>query len=211
MDSFEFEYERRTHKFMQNGSLWWKDSDNEWHSVPRHNDYSAMQGVSTLLRELTTTRDLLAGLEREQAKDAVEWAALCLVHKKEAEAASAVRAEKEAELNEVQAAADSTGILAYKNMKIESIRETNEELCKKVMSLGTENTRLRAECERLLSCVNEAEIGWATDNTEKDDEIERLRAENETIKSKLPSTRQLCNEAYEGDPTLNTWGNQFRR
>ncbi len=55
------------------------------------------------LDELTAAREQIAGLEREQARDAVEWADLCLVHKKEAEAARTALAEKEAENTRLRA------------------------------------------------------------------------------------------------------------
>ena len=173
--------------------------------------------VAQLLKEVDSFIDTADAprLHSEYVEALTAASALCEAH------AAPVDEEKERAEFEKRASASGYDITHHESGDYVE-RDTNEacvwwlnrarsDARAKVAEKEAENTRLRAECERLLSCVNEAEIGWATDNTEKDDEIERLRAENETIKSKLPSTRQLCNEAYEGDPTLNTWGNQFRR
>lgn len=99
-----------------------------------------------LMAELTTAREQIAGLEREQAKDAVEWADLCLAHKKEAEAARTALAEKEAELAVFHERSRKSGDVMY------WIAEHDVEHAK-VLSLEAENTRLRAALQGVREAI----------------------------------------------------------
>lgn len=76
----------------------------------------------------------------------------------------------------------------------ESLREERDEAVQ-------ECERLRSECERLLSCVNEAERGWAIDNTQKDEEIERLRAENNALRLDNQMKHNILADLKDGDST----------
>lgn len=138
MYSFEFDSGGIRYRLRYNGMYVMLDvyQDNQWCVIS--NDSIEVAGICALLRELTTAREQIAGLEREQAKDAVEWADLCLAHKKEAEAARTALAEKEAELAVFHERSRKSGDVMY------WIAEHDVEHAK-VLSLEAENPRLRAE------------------------------------------------------------------